>query len=203
MSVLGHARLIEELGAEKPEKRLFVTPILTASQIGEASIDIRLGNDFLTIKRGNVGMIDPTKKDSKAERFRINHRLNRREVFFLHPSEMALASTLEYFRFPNHLSASVTSRSKWGRLGLVIATATAVHPSFKGTITLELVNHSNVPLVLYPGLMVAQMIFYDCEGAEDYKDKAGLAKKTAAHPSDISQDWQEDIRFWIPPAPSL
>lgn len=194
MSVLGHTRLLEVLTITEGKDRLFITPILDPTQIREASIDIRLGNDFLTIKKGNVGVIDPTSRESKAERFRINHRLNLKEKFFLHPNEMALASTLEYFRFPNYLAASVTSRSKWGRLGLVIATATAVHPGFKGTITLELVNHSNVPLVLYPGLMVAQIIFNDCEGAGEYKGK--LAKKTAAHPSDISQDWQEDIRFW-------
>lgn len=196
MSVLGHARLIEALSESRPTERLFVTPILNASQIREASIDIRLGNDFLTIKRGNIGLVDPMDRTIKADRSRIHHRLNRGDRFFLHPNEMALASTIEYFRFPTDISASVTSRSKWGRLGLVIATATAVHPGFKGSITLELINHSNVPLALYPGLMVAQMIFYECDGASEYKGDLGT--RVAAHPTDVTQEWQEDIEFWKP-----
>jgi dCTP deaminase len=77
---------------------------------------------------------------------------------------------------------------------LVIATATAIHPGFQGVITLELVNHGNVPLVLYPGLLVAQVIFTESAGATAYS--GDLSRKTDAHPSDISTGWQGDMSFW-------
>ncbi len=110
---------------------------------------------------------------------------------------MALASTLEYVRMPNDLSASVTSRSKWGRLGLVIATATAVHPGFTSVVTLELVNHGGVPLVLYPGLMVAQLILFETRGAVPYVGTLG-GQVTPFAP-DHAAPWQTDMDFWIPP----
>lgn len=194
MSVLGHDRIVGAMQLPDPKERLYVSPILSAKQIGDASIDVRLGNDFYTTRRGNVGTLDPRDRDTQPDRFRNRHRLNTRERFFLHPNELALAGTLEYFKFPNSLCASVTSRSKWGRLGLLIATATAVHPGFKGVITLELVNHGNVPLVLYPGLLIAQVILFESDGATPYV--GDLSGKTDAHPSDVSKGWQGDIDFW-------
>lgn len=196
MSVLGRKRIMSALKEEDADNRLFISPMLDNRQIGDASVDVRLGHNFLTIKRGNLGAIDPRQKQSAPDRFRTRHQLDRGEAFFLHPNEMALASTLEYVRLPRTMSSYVTSRSKWGRLGLIIATATAVHPGFTGTITLELVNHGNVPLVLYPGLIVAQLILYEADGATPYQGELGL--QTDLHPADISRDWQSDIHFWLP-----
>ena len=110
---------------------------------------------------------------------------------------MVLASTLEYVRLPKSISAYVTSRSKWGRLGLVIATATAIHPGFTGTITLELVNHGNIPLVLYPGLAIAQLILAKAEGAVVYD--GALAKQVGPRAVELHEDIPRDISFWAPP----
>ncbi len=200
MTVLGHDRIVEVLKQNNSYKRLYITPLFDAKQIGDASVDVRLGNDFLTTKRGNIGVLDPRDPETRPDRFRYRHRLNRGERFFLHPNEVALASTLEFFRLPLNLAAYVTSRSKWGRVGLIIATATAIHPGFTGTITLELVNHSNVPLVLYPGLLVAQVVLLDSTGATEYK--GDLAGKTDAHAADMTKSWQRDMSFWTPDPPS-
>lgn len=196
MSVLGRTEIIKALKHKSGSKRLFLTPMLHESQIGDASIDVRLGNDFYTTKHGNIGIIDPKTKGSNPERFRIHHWLNRGETFYLHPNELALASTIEYFSLPQNIAAYVTSRSKWGRLGLIIATAAAVHPGFKGTITLELVNHGNVPLALYPGLLVAQIVLFDALGATKYRSDE-LSHRTNATPSDVRRDWQKDMSFWV------
>jgi dCTP deaminase len=44
--------------------------------------------------------------------------------------------TLEWIRLPKNLAAYVTGKSSWGRRGLIPATATGVHPGFKGCLTL-------------------------------------------------------------------
>jgi dCTP deaminase len=194
MSVYGKTEILSALAAKSFQQRLFIVPLLHKTQIGNASIDVRLGHEFVTVKRGNVGSLDPAKHDSKPERYRTHHHLNRKEPFYLHPNEMALAATLEYVRLPNTISAYVTSRSKWGRLGLVIATATAVHPGWTGTITLELVNHGNVPLVLHPGETIAQLLLYLAKGAPPYSGM--LSKKTSTLPTDARTDWQSDMDFW-------
>jgi dCTP deaminase len=196
MSVLGRSRIEAAMRRKQARDRLYISPVLNLEQIGDASVDVRLGYDFLTVKRGNLGSIDPARRLLKPDRFRTHHRLNHREPFYLHPNELALASTLEYVRIPRDIAASVTSRSKWGRLGLIIATATAIHPGFTSSITLELVNHGNVPLVLYPGLMVAQLILYDAVGATPYTGDLG-GQITPVAP-DHSAPWQRDMDFWVP-----
>jgi dCTP deaminase len=195
MSVLGADRIKALLGEPDASKRLYVTPMLEEKQVSGASIDVRLGFDFLTIKRGNVGAFDPAKTEISPDRFRTPHYLNLGGAFYLHPNEMALGATLEYVRLPLNVSAYVTSRSKWGRRGLIIATATAIHPGFTGTITLELVNHGNVPLVLYPGLAVAQLLLHDAEGATSYK--GSLAIQTGPQQASVAMESEHENDFWL------
>lgn len=198
MSVLGHDALVEALNAPKLEDRLVVTPILNrAMQINEASIDIRLGNAFIVTKRGNLPVLDPADPSDDERRYQTKHFVNYRRSFVLHPNELVLASTLEYFRLPVTVAATVTSRSSWGRAGLVIATATAVHPGFCGSITLELLNLGAVPLVLYPGISVAQIIFFFADRARPYSGT--LAQQTGAHFGGVARDKKmTDRDFWLP-----
>lgn len=195
MSVLGRQRLIAAINSEDSSTRLVVTPLLNKNQVGEASIDIRLGNDFVVTRRGNLQAIDPATDDPRLVRYNSRHYANFGSKFFLHPNELVLGSTLEYVKLPPTLAGWVTSRSKWGRVGLVIATATAIQPGFGGTITLELLNLGEVPLVLYPGLLVAQIILSECEGAEPYN--GAFAGQVDPGHGKISAD--KDMAFWTKP----
>ncbi len=42
-------------------------------------------------------------------------------------------------------------------LGLLVATAVMVQPGYRGTLTLELVNHGDAPIAIYPGSRIAQL----------------------------------------------
>ncbi|RRQ21966.1 dCTP deaminase [Thiohalobacter thiocyanaticus] len=197
MSVIGHDNLISLLDREAMEERLIITPLLNRDlQVNEASVDIRLGNDFIVTRRGNLAKLDPASQDVREHRYQTKHFVNFKECFYLHPQELVLAGTLEHFRLPVDVAATVTSRSKWGRAGLVIATATAVHPGFCGTITLELLNLGEVPLVLYPGTSVAQIVFFQCEGGAPYD--GDMAHKTGAHFAGLTTDRKmTDREFWL------
>jgi deoxycytidine triphosphate deaminase len=53
-----------------------------------------------------------------------------------------------------------THNSSLGRLGLIVhATAGFCDPGWKGTLTLELNNLTRVPIILHPGLLIAQLSF--------------------------------------------
>lgn len=172
MSGLGHnvqpARLNQHglrewlQSATLPEDTFAVTPILDPAQIGDGSIDVRLGPDFIVTKRATaLPVFDPARVDDIAGRVRDYQEYVRRPLgsaFYLHPGEFAIARTLEYITLPDSLNAQVLGRSSWGRLGLVIATATVIQPKFKGTITLELANVGTVPIVLYVGVRIAQIV---------------------------------------------
>jgi dCTP deaminase len=144
---------------------LAVTPLLDGTQVTEASIDLRLGPD-LVVTRRETGVVafDPARAtDLGAEigQYQTYVRRPLGSAFYVHPGDFAIARSLEYVTLPDDLSAQAMGRSSWGRLGLVIATATTVQPGFRGTITLELANLGTVPLVLYVGVRLAQLALYE------------------------------------------
>jgi dCTP deaminase len=139
--------------------RLIVSPILSPRQIGDTSIDLRIGNQFVVFRRHTQGHIKP------FETSRIElHRFQERRVvrfgtkFVLHPGVLALAATFEYVQLPSNLEGQVEGRSSWARLGLQIAVATCVEPGFSGVITFELSNVGNMPIEIHPGVRIAQLI---------------------------------------------
>lgn len=162
MPTLGHFELKKRLSSPSRRKRLVVTPILTDNQIGPSGIDIRLGSSILVPRKTAFGFHDVTKSevDSSTESQLYDRvRLTYGQKFVLHPNELILGGTFEYISVPIDLVGSITSRSSWGRLGLVVATASVVNPGYKGCPTLELANVSETPIALYPGLSVGQLVF--------------------------------------------
>lgn len=162
-AILTGEDISNRLSTSDPSRKIFITPLLSDKQIGNASIDVRLGNVFIVFKRtkySGLDVLEETKEKlaSRIEEFqeRIYVPLGRK--FFLHPQQLVLGCTLEYIRLPNDLVAEVVGRSSWGRLGLILSAATLVHPGFAGVITLELANQDDVPIPLVPGLRIAQLV---------------------------------------------
>ena len=163
VEVLSKREILERL--EDPEGELAVTPLPDPDQqLDDAGIDLRLGPDLI-ISRRAIGAVayDPADVDTVRSRLHDYQEYIRRpfgSAVYLHPGDFALARTLEYISLPNDLAADAAGRSSWGRLGLLIATATRVNPSFSGTVTLELANLGSIPMVLYVGMRVAQISFF-------------------------------------------
>lgn len=149
------------------KKKLLITPLLSGDQIGPASVDIRLGSSIIVPRKTYMDSQDVTDPDhvSQVER-RLYERITLRyhSKFVLHPNEIILGATFEYISLPDDIFATLASRSSWGRLGLVVATASIVQPGFKGALTLELSNLSDSPISLYPGLLIGQLVFYEVTG---------------------------------------
>ena len=80
--------------------------------------------------------------------------------YLIHPGDLILGATLEFVALPSDVMAFVEGKSRWGRLGLIVATASQVAPGFHGVIVLELVNAGTVPLELVPGTPIAQFVFH-------------------------------------------
>jgi dCTP deaminase len=82
------------------------------------------------------------------------------EPFVLHPGEFVLGRTIEIVEIPDDIVCRIEGKSSIGRLGLIVhATAGFVDPGFKGSLTLEITNFNSVPIVLRPGLPIAQLSF--------------------------------------------
>jgi len=95
----------------------------------------------------------------------------------LEPSEFILGHTLEKVTVGNDLGFLIEGRSTLARLGLtVVQTAMLVYPGHKErAVTLELVNHSSNPILLYPGMKIARVVLIrldsPCENPYDQTGK--------------------------------
>lgn len=159
MSILGRRGLQEAMLERALDQRLIVMPLVESGQIGEASVDVRLGTRFHLLRRTQDSGLDPqTVAQSSVERGQEGMTVPIGQPLWLHPGQFVLGATLEYLRFPKDLAADVVGRSSWGRVGLLVATAVMIQPGYCGTLTLELVNHGDGPIALYPGSRIAQLV---------------------------------------------
>jgi dCTP deaminase len=148
---------------------LVVTPLLSHRQIGESSLDVRLGNQFIVFRTHRFGIFEAIGKSKGVQPRRIQERqvIPFGDPLVLHPGVLVLGCTFEYVSMPSYLECQVEGRSSWARLGLQVATASSVEPGFKGVITLELSNVGMVPLTLVPGIRIAQLVFREVEPPVD------------------------------------
>jgi len=158
-----------------PEDDFDITPIVFPElQINNAAVDVRLGNEFITTRRIKFGTIDPIIKaeelDAKIKQYQEETYVELGQKIVIHPQQLVLGSTLEHVRLPKDLLAYVIGRSSWGRLGLIIATATVVNPGYSGALTLELTNVGSAPVTLYPGSRIAQLVFQPVSPSESIQE---------------------------------
>lgn len=137
--------------------RIVLDPLDPNDPVQPASVDVRLGEAFRVFNSHRHAVVDPFDlPDDLTEQVVASTD----EPFVLHPGEFALAATLERVSLAADLVARVEGKSSLGRLGLLThATAGFVDPSWDGHITLELSNVSNLPVLLRPGMRIAQLAF--------------------------------------------
>jgi len=107
------------------------------------------------------------------------------EAFTLHPGDFALGSTIETVTIPDDLVGQVDGRSSVGRLAIVVhATAGLIDPGFRGQITLELSNIGRIPVRLYPGVRIAQIVLHQMTSAAErpYGEKRGSSYQSQSGP---------------------
>jgi dCTP deaminase len=161
--LLQREALLEAMQEPDLSKRLVVTPILDAArQIGAGSIDLRLGSGFIEVRRRGAYVIDPFDPSPVSDALtQERYAIPIGESFFLHPGQFLLGASFEFVRLPAHIGGQVLGRSSWGRLGLIVATAVTVQPGYGGSLTLEIQNLGSVPIKLFPGLRVAQLMLWE------------------------------------------
>lgn len=191
MSVLGRQALDKALRRPLRE-RLMVMPLIDDVQVGEASIDVRLGTRFHILKRTQDSGLDPLKvTQSVVERGHDEVVVPIGRPLWLHPGQFVLGATLEYLRFPCDLAADVVGRSSWGRVGLLVATAVMIHPGYCGTLTLELVNHGDGPIALYPGSRIAQLAVRPVVDPSDLRYDGKYVGSTGPQVSHLAREREE------------
>ena len=146
-------------------------------QIQPASIDLRLGTQFVLYRQPLVPFLDA--RDAQSIEGHVEHiEIPDGEGFVLQPGAFALGTTHERVRVPPDLVARVEGRSSIGRLAVVVhATAGFIDPGFEGQITLELSNLGRCAVKLYPGMRISQIVFHEMKSPAERPYGAGRGSK--------------------------
>ncbi|HMJ35768.1 MAG TPA: dCTP deaminase [Baekduia sp.] len=138
------------------EGRIVIAP-WDALMVQPASVDLKLGTSFRVFHNHRIQTIDLA---APPQGLTEPVEVAADEPFVIHPNEFVLGRTEEHVEMPDDLVARIEGKSSLGRLGLIVhATAGFVDPGFQGTLTLEITNFNSVPIVLRPGLPIAQLSF--------------------------------------------
>jgi dCTP deaminase len=138
------------------EGRIIIDP-LDESSIQPSSVDLHVDRYFRVFRNDTTPYIDPKEpQENLTELVEVVEG----GAFILHPGEFVLGATLERIRLPDDLVARLDGKSSLGRLGLQVhSTAGLADPGFEGQITLELSNIASLPIAIYPGMRIAQLVF--------------------------------------------
>ncbi|MEG9482428.1 dCTP deaminase [Mannheimia sp. HC-2023] len=175
-----------------------ITPRPSDDKISGATADVRLGNSFRIFREHNTPYIDLS-----GPREEVTAQLNKvmsdeiiigdDEAFFLHPGDLALATTLESVSLPANIVGWLDGRSSLARLGLMVhVTAHRIDPGWEGKIVLEFFNAGKLPLALRPNMAIGALSFEILSGdaAKPYnaREDAKYKNQQSAISSRINQD---------------
>jgi dCTP deaminase len=123
-----------------------------------SSYDVTLGNSF-KIMQWSKEPLDPFNQNQLDRAYYTLHRKDD-EAFVLPPGQFVLGVTKERVAVPPDLVCRLEGRSSVGRLGITVhITAGYIDPGFVGNLTLEMMSFAPRPIILTPGMTIAQIGF--------------------------------------------
>ncbi len=138
------------------------------SRLQPASYDIRLWDKFLIVKDESVMNIEPVRHILPEYEEVI---ATSEDGFILRPGVTVLGTSVEKFGSEKYL-IQLSGKSSLARLGLIVHnTAGLINPWHYLNITFELANMNSIPIVLRPGMDIAQLLFAEMTSApeQDYR----------------------------------
>lgn len=153
--VLSKPELVKRIaaGLKNPThyKSLSFDPPVAPTAVKQCSVDLRLGRIFSVFRENEKPYMGSLQIQHAKDIFDAPELWSTEEKssFTLEPNEFVLTQTLESVHLPNDLMGLVEGRSSWARLGISVhVTAPKIDPGFNAPITLELTNHSKMPVKL-------------------------------------------------------
>lgn len=126
------------------------------ARLNPASYDVILDNHFEVTEPYKTPLVDPVRKVFPATK---KMTVDEGAEFILFPGETVLGRVRDYVGSQQYL-IQISGKSSLARIGLVVHnTAGIINPGHFLNITLELSNLSRVPIILRPGMRIAQLTF--------------------------------------------
>ncbi|MBU0532960.1 dCTP deaminase [Candidatus Micrarchaeota archaeon] len=149
---------------------------LKEEQIGPASVDLTLSDEWHFFKKELLGKSVDLKKTAFQDAFFVT----KDNTITLKPGEMCLAKTVERITLPGDIMGKLEGRSRFARMGLVIhITSALVQPGSDNRQVLEIVNLAPFSVQLHAGMRISQIVFERLESktTKPYKKFGKIALK--------------------------
>ncbi len=156
------------------KKEITIRPFVL-DRLQPASYDITLGNLFIVNDAHTSAFIDPLNNVFPKTR---EVKVKDGDGFVLHPGVSLLGYSKEYFGSDNYL-IEVNGKSSLARIGLLVHNSAAlINPGHFLNVALELCNLNNVPIILRPGMSIAQLTFSTISSAttQNYRNTGRYSK---------------------------
>lgn len=141
---------------EHLKKKIIRIEPLKKSQIGPASVDLTLSDEWYFFKKHYPGQHVDLSKTSFTQAF---DRVRARSVRLM-PGELCLGRTLERITLPPDIIGKLEGRSRYARMGLIIhVTAALVQPGSHNHQILEIANLAPFEVTLHSGMRISQIVF--------------------------------------------
>lgn len=106
--------------ARLKEGDLIIDPLEDIDQqVQPASVDLKLGNEFIVFERANIPYINPN-DDTSIEKYTREVIIDDDELFIIQPGDFILGTTHEHVEIPPDLVGSLEGRSSLGRLAIIV-----------------------------------------------------------------------------------
>jgi len=150
----------KEILSEIKKGNIKITPF-KKENIGPASIDLTLGNEFRIFNHDKI--------DLKNFDYKKITKLIKTDKITIKPGQLVLGITKEKIKLNENLAGDLEGRSRYARIGLLIhVSSNFVHPGINNKQVLEIKNDSNNELILHSGLKICQLIILECKGRAKY-----------------------------------
>ena len=187
--ILSDVDIIRELQAGN----IGIDGLKDKQQIQPASVDLRLGNEFIAIEPENARAITgiDISQSLESQHF-IHKKINIADggKIRIKPYGFMLGTTIESVSIPDTYTAFLEGRSSVGRSAVFIHNAGYIDPGFEGQITLELFNALPYTICIPVGIRICQMVISKLQSKckESYSKKGKYQYQSGATVSGLYKD---------------
>ena len=118
--------------------------------------DIRLGDEFIEWKGRSLELDPLAIEEDDYMRVRV---IDVGPDITIPPHGFLLGHSVEWISLPDDITGLVKDKSTYARCGIAVQN-TVLEAGWSGQITLEITNHNSIPVKLYIGRGIAQVVFF-------------------------------------------
>lgn len=132
--------------------------------------DMRAGLDWKIFTDINGAVVDPKNQNLQAYH---SFRVLSGDAVIIPPNSYALTHTIEHVRVPRNVTCVCVGKSTYARCGIHV-NVTPLEAGWEGQVTIEISNGTRLPVKVYAGEGIMQVLFFEGEDPEtSYADRKG------------------------------